>query len=81
MLGDLRRRGGGFETPARGEMQTNPYTARALSLSVVGVAGVWFDWLTTNGKHTYVRPELVEGLIDAHFAKALVAPMFPLTET
>ena len=39
-------------------------------MSVAGVAGVRFDWLTTNGKHTYVHAELVEGLIDAHFAKA-----------
>ena len=40
-------------------------------MSVAGAVGVWFDWLTTNGKRTNVRHELVERFIYADFAKDL----------
>ena len=47
-----------------------PKLLRAVSKSDAYLYHVWFDVLTTNGKRTFVRPELVEGLIYAHFATA-----------
>ena len=44
---------------------------RAFSKSVTGFGQQWFDKLTTNEKHTSVRPEGVEGLLFADSAKAL----------